>query len=177
MTVKGLLRYCIALLIATLLLALLLPLAGIPRAQLFFPAFAYSNARGKVSGVVSAKRQPPTSNPFKVGDHIDLIDYRFRAPYTPLLFGPQKSEPNHVYTGTVLVKEDYFDKVQVGQAVPVKYEKTYPVISGIDEPGVGRSGATGSGIFSGWLIWAVVSIVLAYLIAPWLERVMLRESY
>jgi len=177
MTVKGVVRYLIGIALAILLLSLVCPLIGIPRVQLFPPGFAYGNATGRTNGVVTNKRKAPTSNPFHVGEHMSLIDYAFRAPYTPLLLGSQKSEPNHVYTGTVKVANENYDHFQIGQIVPVKYEKTYPVISGIDLPEAGRSGASSSSLLSSWIGWTLAFLVLGYVIAPWLERLFLRESY
>jgi hypothetical protein len=177
MTVKGVVRYIIGVALAILLLSFLCPLIGIPRAQIFPPGFAYANATGRTKGVVTSKRTAPTSNPFHVGEHMSLIDYAFRAPYTPLFLGPQKSEPDHLYTGTVKVANENYEHFQIGQTVPVKYETTYPVISGIDVPEAGRSGASSSGLLSSWIGWTLAFLVLGYVIAPWLERLFLRESY
>ncbi len=177
MTLKGVLRYLISVFLATLLLAIVLPFAQIPRAQMFPPAFVYSNAQGKTTGVVSKKYRVPTSNFFKVGDQINLIDYRFQAPYTPLLLGDPKSNPKKVYTGTVQVGDEAYARFAVNTPVPVRYEKTYPVISGINQAGGGRSTGPGSRLLSGWVLWALLVLALAWMISPLLERVMLRESY
>jgi hypothetical protein len=177
MTVKGLIRYAVGVALAILLLFIVCPLIGVPRAQLFPPGFVYGNATGQTKGVVTNKRKAPTSNPFHVGEHMSLIDYSFQAPYTPLLLGPQKSDPNHLYTGTVKVANESYDHFQIGQVVPVRYETTYPVISGIDQLEGGRSGAQGSGLLSAWIAWTIAILVLGYVISPWLERLMLRESY
>src|SRR5690348_2487273 len=124
MTVKGLVRYVIGVVLAVLLLSIVCPLIGIPRAQLFPPPFIYGNATGRTKGIVTNKRTAPTSNPFHVGEHMSLIDYSFQAPYTPLFLGPQKSEPNHVYTGTVKVANEDYGHFAIGQVVPVNYETT-----------------------------------------------------
>jgi hypothetical protein len=41
----------------------------------------------------------------------------------------------------------------------------------------GRSVAQGSGWVSGWILYMLLIGLLGYVIAPLLERIMLRESY
>jgi hypothetical protein len=162
--------------IAAVLMGLLLPNIGIPRAQLLPPAQVYSYANGKGSGIVTKKHWRPTANPFHVGDKVYLIDYAFKAK-APAILGTTGAGKIQRYTGTVKVEQAVHDTTQVGAVVPVKFEPTYPVISGINQPGFGRSGAQGSGLFSAWWLWMFLALVIGYMVAPFLERVMLRESY
>jgi hypothetical protein len=157
-------------------MGVLLPFAGIPRAQLLPPALVYANATGKGSGVVTKRHWRPTANPFHVGDKVYLIDYAFKAK-APAILGTTGAGTYQRYTGTVKVEQEVHDRTAIGSVVPIKYEPTYPVISGINQPGFGRSGAQGSGLFSAWWLWMVLALVVGYMIAPLLERIMLRESY
>ena len=176
MTAKSVLRFFIGYLIAAVLMGLLLPQAGIPRAQLLPPPMVYSYASGKVNGVVTKKRSRETANPFHVGDKVYLVDYAFRAK-APYMLGAKGAGTSTQYTGEVNVDQETHDRAVVGMAVPVKYEPTYPAVSGITLPGYGKSGAAGSGLLTAWWLWLVLALFLGYLIAPFLERIMLRESY
>lgn len=162
--------------IASVLMGLLLPLAGIPRAQLLPPALVYGNASGKGTGVVTKKHWRPTANPFHVGDKVYLISYAFKTK-APAILGAKGAGKVQQYTGTVKVEQDVHDRMQIGNPVKIKYEPTYPVISGIDQPGFGRNGDQGSGLFTAWWLWMFLALLIGYLIAPFLERIMLRESY
>ena len=176
MTAKSVLRFIIGYIIAAVVMGLLLPFANIPRAQLLPPALVYANASGKGSGVITKKRWRETSNPFHVGDKVYLIDYAFKAK-APILLGAKGAGTIQQYTGTVKVEQDVHDRMAVGSVVPIKYEPTYPVISGINQAGFGRSGAQGIGLFTAWWLWMFLTLVIGYMIAPFLERFMLRESY
>lgn len=177
MTAKSFLRFLMGYVIAAVLMGIALPYAGIPRAQLLPPALVYSGARGHATGVITGKRTPPTSNPFHVGDVIYLVDYQFAAPAPRILGTRGDGVTKQVYSGYVNVSEEAYNSVQKGQQVPIKYEPTYPDISGVVLPGFGRSGAPGSTILSAWWGWFALALVLGYVIAPLLERIMLRESY
>ncbi|MDX1934883.1 MAG: hypothetical protein SFU56_19985 [Capsulimonadales bacterium] len=177
MTIKSIVRFVVGLFLAALLLNIALPYAGIPKAQLYPPPFVYGNATGKTRGVVTRTYKQETSDPFHVGEKLSYVEYRFRAPYTPLLFGDPKSDPAKVYTGVAQVKNEDFDKFKQGVAVPIRFETTYPVISGIDHPTGGMNVGKGSGILSGWIGWAIVTVVIGYFLSGTLERFMLRESY
>lgn len=157
-------------------MGLLLPSAGIPRAQLLPPALVYGNAPGKGTGIVTKKHWRPTANPFHVGDKVYLVSYAFKAK-APAIVGTKGAGKIQRYTGTVKVEQDVHDRMQLGNPVKIKYEPTYPVISGIIQPGFGRSGDQGSGLFSAWWLWMFLALLIGYLIAPFLERIMLRESY
>ena len=61
--------------------------------------------------------------------------------------------------------------MQPGQLVHVKYETTYPDISGIDKPDLGLGCGPGSNILSGWLLFVLLDLILAYgIMALVLER-------
>jgi hypothetical protein len=176
MTTKSVLRLLIGIAIAALLIVGLLPFAGLPRAQMLPPPMIYNQATGKAIGYVHAKKQEEGSNPFKVGEPIWRIDYQFRAK-TPPTLGAKDVGKNNVYKGTTYVTRSIYDAYPVGSQIKVRYETTYPVISGIDLPGAGRSVAPGSKMMSGWILFAIGTIVLGYCIAPLLERIMLRENF
>jgi hypothetical protein len=179
MTVKSFVRFIIGIGIALLLLSLAAPPTGIPRAQLFPPMFIYGSATGKAQGVVTKTYTEMTRNIFKTGERNSLVDYEFQGPYVPLLLANKPSGAGDTvkYAGTVQVSNDSLNSFTVGMPVPIRYEKTYPVISGIDQANGGRNIGQGSGLLSGWLIWAFVTLTLGYIIAGFLERIMLRESY
>jgi hypothetical protein len=177
MTVKGVVRYLIALVIAVVLMNLLLPKIGVPQSQLWPPAFGYSNAKGRTQGIITKKHKEDHASPFKVGVRISMVDYKFYAPYKPLLFGDPKSSPKKEYVGWVYSEDFFYDKVREGQVVPIKYDPEYPIISGIDMPGAGRNTQQGSNVLSGWIAWTFVALALGWVISPLIERVALRESY
>ena len=80
MSVNRVLRYLAGLFIATLLLVLILPFVGIPQSKFLPPFMAYAKATGSAWGVITKKEISPTANPFKTGDHVYLLDYKFKAP-------------------------------------------------------------------------------------------------
>ena len=176
MTAKSFLRFLIGYLIAAALMGVALPYFGIPRAQLLPPAIVYGNAKGRITGILYKKRTSPTGNPFHVGDLVYLVDYTFKAK-VPRILGTSGVGTVKQYTGYMQVSQEVYSAAVKDAPVPIKFEPTYPDISGIDLPGYGRSGAAGSTIWSFWWVWLFVALVLGYLIAPFLERIMLRESY
>jgi hypothetical protein len=176
MSAKSILRYAIGLALAALLVIGLLPSVGIPRSQILPPPVVFNGAKAKAQGVITEKKEEATSNPFRVGDMVYWIYYDFQATAPPLLFD-QEAGKKRIYKGMVSVKKEYWDQLQPGAIVPVRYEKTYPVINGLDGKEGKRSMAQGSGLLSGWLLYMVLIAVLGYIIAPLLERIMLRENY
>jgi hypothetical protein len=178
MTVKGIVRYLIALVIAVTLMNVLLPYIGVPRSQLWPPAFGYSNAKGRTKGIITKKHKEDHASPFKVGVRISMVDYKFYAPYTkPLFMGDPKTNPKKEYVGWVYSEDSFYDSVKEGQVVPIKYDPDYPIISGIDMPGAGRNTQQGSNVLSAWIFWALGALALAWVISPLIERIALRESY
>jgi len=172
MSVNRVLRFLGGLVIATILLVLILPLAGIAPAKFLPPAVVYNGAQGKAHGVVIGKDVSPTANPFKVGDHTYLVKYAFRAP-PPLARGETKPGPTQRYFGQVRVlDETTYDAIKNDQPIPsIKYEQTYPDINGIDLDGFGRSAGPGSNLLSGWLLFVLLDLALGYFfMAVVLER-------
>ncbi len=172
MSLNRVLRYLGGLIIATILLAVILPLAGIPASKFLPPGVAYGRAAGSAYGRVTKKEVQPTGNPFKVGDHVFLVDYQFYAP-DPLARGQTKPGPKALRSNQVRVDEgvwgdmDHPDKsgIQPGQRVVVKYETTYPDISGIVSPeDLGRGCGPGANLLSGWILFLIGDLVLGYLV-------------
>jgi len=176
MTTKSLLRLLIGCAIAACLIIGILPSVGLPRAQILPPPMIYGQATGKTYGYVTKKKVEDSPNPFESGVKVFRVDYRFRATVPPNL-GAKKVGKQEVYTGRAYVERGLYDGLQVGAQVPVKFEKTYPVINGINVKGGERSTEQGSGLLSGWILYAIAIVVLGYCIAPLLERVMLRENF
>ncbi len=170
MSLNRVFRYLGGLVIATILLVVILPLAGIPSSKFLPPNAAYAKATGSAWGRVTKKEVQPTGNPFKVGDHVFLLDYEFKAPDAPAR-GQVKPGPTLLRTAQIRVENSIwgdFDHpkksgVQPGQLVHVKYETTYPDINGIDRPDLGRGCGPGSNILSGWILFLLLDLVLGYL--------------
>ena len=178
MSVNRVLRFLGGLFLATVLLVLLLPFAGIPQSKFLPPFVAYSKATGSAVGVITKKEVAPTVNPFKTGDHIYLLDYKFKAPDPPLR-GQVKPGPKQVHNAQIKVdaatwgdmENPLKSGIQVNDLVHVKYETTYPDINGIDKPDLGLGCGPGSNILSGWLLFVLLDLVLAYgIMALILER-------
>jgi hypothetical protein len=171
LSVNRVLRYLAGLIIATVLLFFLLPFAGIPQSKFLPPSMIYPKATGSAYGIITKKEVGPTANPFKVGDHIFLLNYKFKAP-TPPPRGQTQPGPKQLYTAQIRVDEsDWGDMdhpqksgIVPGRIVHVKYEKTYPDINGIDKPDLGRGCGPGSNILSGWILFLLLDLILAYAI-------------
>jgi len=177
MTAKSILRFLIGYLIASILMAVMLPLIGIPRAELLPPPLVYNNASGEGKGIILKKIKDYTGNPFHTGDRIYLVQYAFRTNAPQIRGSANEPGKSARYYGLLNIESQQYDALKVGDIVSVKFEKTYPDINGLTQPDLGRSGGPGSTIWSGWWAWFAIAIVLGYVIAPLLERVMLRESY
>lgn len=179
MTLKSILRFIIGFIIAVLILSVAVPYVGIPKAQLYPPPYVYKNATGKATGYVTKVYKVPSADPMGTAEGVQdyLVDYQFRAPAWVGLGAPKGQGKNTLYKATVGVKQEISSQTKVGAAVPIKYEKTYPPINGINLPGYGRSFTDGSGIYSGWILWFLGALVLGFLIAPLLQRIFLREDY
>ena len=178
MSVNRVLRYLGGLFIATVLLFFILPLLGIAQSKFLPPPLIYAKATGSAYGVITKKEVSPTANPFKVGDHVFLLDYKFKAP-TPAPRGQSQPGPKQVYSTQIKVDGatwgdmDHPQKSGIlpGQIVHVKYETTYPEIDGIDKPDLGLGCGPGSNILSGWLLFVLLDLALAYgIMAVVLER-------
>ncbi len=170
MSLNRVFRYLGGLIIASVLLGFVLPLVGISQAKFLPPNLAYAKAAGLTRGTITKKEVQATANPFKVGDHVYLLDYTFYAP-PALVRGEVKPGPKQEYQGQIRVDQALWGDadqpqksgVQPGQIVRVRYEKTYPDINGIDYPEIGRGCGPGSNIFSGWLVFFVLDLALGYL--------------
>ncbi len=162
MSVNRVLRYLGGLVIATILLVIILPLAGIVSAKFLPPAIPYASADGKAVGRVTAKEVSATANPFKVGDHVYLFKYEFYAP-TPPPRGVTTPGPKQIYQGQARVMDEAtYNQIKAGQVIPkVLYVKVDPDINGIPELG-GRSVGAGSNILSGWLLFLLLDLALGY---------------
>nr|CAA9246099.1 hypothetical protein AVDCRST_MAG63-1676 [uncultured Armatimonadetes bacterium] len=157
MTLKRFVGYVICVIVAVVLLSFVLPAVGIPRSQILPPPMVYNTATGRAPGVISALRDKPSGNPFRVGERIYFFEYRFQA-RAPQSLGVAKPGTAQNYSGTARVTSSVYGAIKVGQPVNVVYDVTYPYINGI--PGVGRSVGEGSNILSGWLLWAGAALVL-----------------
>jgi hypothetical protein len=181
MSSKSILRFLIGFVIAVCLMSFIVPLAGIPRAQMFPPPFVYSNAKGKATGYITKVYDVASADPFgvSVGKRDYLVDYQFRAPAWVGLNAPKGEGKNTLYKGRVGIRQDDYEKAKqrVNTQVPVKFDPTYPPINGIDLPGFGRSHINGASISSGWIIWFMVALLIGFMIAPLLQRIFLREDY
>ena len=171
MSLNRVMRYLGGLVLATILLAVILPLAGIPSSKFLPPNVSYGKATGSAYGVITQKEVQPTGNPFKVGDHVYLLDYKFKAPDPPLR-GQTQPGPKEVHQAQIRVDDTVWGDmdqpkksgIQPGQLVHVKFETTYPDINGIDRPDLGRGCGPGSNILSGWLLFLVLDLVLGYIL-------------
>ena len=171
MSLARVLRFFGGLLIASILLFFLLPIVGIPASKFLPPNLAYAKATGSAWGRVTKKEVQPTGNPFKVGDHVFLVDYEFYAPDPPVR-GQTAPGPKQLHANQVRVDESVWGDmdhpkrsgIQPGQLVHVKYETNYPDISGIDRPDLGRACGPGANILSGWIWFLILDLVLGYLL-------------
>jgi len=161
-SVNRVLRYLGGLVIATILLVIILPLAGIVSAKFLPPAIPYGSADGTAEGRVTAKEVSATANPFKVGDHVYLFKYEFYAP-TPPPRGVTMPGAKQIYQGQARVADETtYNQIKVGQVIHrVLYVKSYPDINGIPELGERGIGA-GSNILSGWILFLLLDLALGY---------------
>ena len=185
MSLNRVMRYLGGLLLASILLIILLPLVGIPQSKFLPPSLAYAKADGTATGVITKKEVQPTANPFKVGDHVYLLDYKFKAPDPPLR-GQTTPGPKQIHTSQIRVDGSVWGDadqptksgVQPDQLVRVSYVKSYPDINGITGPvDLGRGCGPGSNILSGWLLFLLLDLVLGYAIMMLvLERLGAKEN-
>ena len=185
MSLNRVMRYLGGLILASILLVVILPLAGIPASKFLPPNLAYAKANGSATGVITKKEVQATANPFKVGDHVYLLDYKFKAPDPPLR-GQTQPGPKQVHTNQVRVDESVWGDAdhpsssgaQPNDLVRVTYDKTYPDINGVTGPvDLGRGCGPGSNILSGWLLFLLLDLVLGYAIMMLvLERMGAKEN-
>lgn len=175
MSIKSILSFLVGCVLAAILLTLVAPFIGIPRSHLLPPPVVYSGATGRAEGVIVGKHMGGTRNPFRVGDKTYFLDYQFRAP-APATLGVKRPGVATPYKGTVMVDQRAYNATVYGTPVPIRYEKTYPYISGIASLRNGRSIGEGSALLSGWLLWAFVSVVFGFLLASVLYRAAAHEN-
>jgi len=193
-------RYIIGLIVAVLLLFFGLPLMHIPPSHFLPPAYVWDKANAYARGVVTSKYYDVTNDPFQVGKKEYHLNYQFRAKM-PATFGAVNPGAMQTFYGTSNVDESYFDSqslkgpvdfehvrggyganelqpVPPGFTVAVKYEVTYPDINGIVKPVVltGRNIGAGSNNVSGWLIYVLLALGLAYVFMMLFERFSSKEN-
>jgi hypothetical protein len=198
MNTTRLLRFALGIIIAAIILAIILPFAGIPSSHYLPPAFVYSKAQGHAKGYVTGKYYAETGNPFIVGTDQYFINYAFKAPAP----GPRGGVPGpkQLYTGTVRLDQDTYDEYKPANSqnssqtpagnvviplppypIPITYETTYPDINGVSATWGqtyqnGRNIGAGSAVVSGWMLWVVLSIFLGYFVAMGLASLMKSEE-
>lgn len=172
-------RRIIALIVCVVLVAIalqaVLPAVGIPKSRLLPPPQAFAQAKGKARGIVTGTSTEGTANPFKVGEgeRYHYIDYVFQA-RVPQALGQSSPGKLKRYQGHVRVDKEMKNAVKPGQAVPVRYETTFPEMNGIDGPRGGRTGGPTSAVFSTWLLYPLLSLFFGYLlfvsVSPFLKQ-------
>jgi len=180
MSSKAVLRLLIGCALAALLLIFLLPAIGIPKSYLLPPPTVLQNATGKATAYVHKKSLGASPNPFKSGDTMHYIDYQFRATVPKTLLDKPTAEEEkkkRVYTGEANVPENMYDSLKEGDTIPVRFETTRPDISAIDKPSTDPNSHGGASIVGSWILFIGGILFLGYLIAPFLQRIILREDY
>lgn len=161
MLLKKLFLYFLCLIVAVLLLSVVLPHVGVDQAHFLPPTWAYRQAQGQASGVVTKTYSVQTNDPFHIGDRIYFWDYSFYAKTIP---AGQTKPVLQQYNGEVRVLQASFDKIHEGDGVLVRYATTYPWINGLDTPQIGLGCGEGSNVLSGWLLWVGAAAVLAFVL-------------
>jgi len=196
-------RYIVGVIVAAILLAIALPVVGVPSSRFLPPAHVWDVAKGYAKGEVTDKFYAVTGNPFNVGGHLYYVDYGFYGK-APQSTGQAPAKHAQLYYGKVAVNKNEYDAVQLskgnitadkaypnqkipvmpGQFVRVKYEPTAPEINGTQALSVngswvawgGRSIAGAANLWSGWLVWVAVALALGYGLMLLLERFGGREN-
>ncbi len=203
MSAARLIRYLVGAIVAAILLAIILPFAGVPSSRFLPPPHVWDVAKGYTRGVITDKFYSETNNPFNVGAHIYHVDYAFNAK-APVGNGQTPPAKTTLYYGQVVVDKNQYDAVLLpkestaadkaksdekvpvvpGQVVRVKYEVTAPEINGTQALLIngswvawgGRSTIGAANMLSGWLVWVVLALGLGYGIMLLLERFGGREN-
>lgn len=203
MSAARIIRYVIGVIVAAILLAIVLPVVGVPSSRFLPPAHVWDVAKGYTRGEITDKFYTTTNNPFNVGDHIYHVEYAFNGK-APQSTGQAPTNKMTLYNGQVTVNKNEYDAVLLpkgstqadkaksnekipvvpGQNVRVKYEPTAPEINGTQALLVngswvawgGRSTLGAANILSGWLVWVVVALALGYGLMLVLERFGGREN-
>lgn len=184
-------RYILGVILAAILMAIIMPLFGIPISHMVPPSWSYSKADGVARGIVYTKYYDVTNNPFNVGGHQFFIEYKFRAK-APGPKGQPDGGPVTLYSGVMHLSDankavyteipspmttNDIQNAGPHQMIPtypmpvkIRYVKDYPDINGIDAPWGARNIGAGSNSFSGWIIWLVVLLIVGYGFMTLFER-------
>lgn len=192
MSTKAILRLLFGCAIAALVLIFLSPAIGIPKSYLLPPGVILSGAKGKTVAYVTGKNTGQNPNPFKSTEKVWYINYQYRAtPPENLLEKPTADElkKKKVYKGHTSVPETLYNAVRnpkkagdtqndaKPETVPIKFETTRPDISAVTQDGTFGNDQGGGSLFGSWILFLLGILLLGYLIAPLLQKVMLREEY
>lgn len=194
MSVTRVIRFILGVICGALFLGFVLPFVGIPSSHFLPPSHVWQKAQKVTWGRLTSKYYDVTQDPFHVGDLQYFVNYQYYAP-APLSSGVAKVGKPQLYNGTVRLKDkgtyNYIatppgvkaDDVKAKVIIPVlplpihvRYEKTYPDISGIDEPWGGRNIGQGSNTLSGWLLWVLAAFAVGYLFMLLFERFGAKEN-
>jgi hypothetical protein len=188
-------RFFIGWVIALILLAMILPHVGVPQERFMPPSRVYSLAQGKANGNIVNKYTKETTDPFHPGDRVNYVDYEFKVvpPAPPVIgFGaesdaktkankksdnPTKAKDYISLESTVVVGNKLYDNAEKGKSVPVRYEKTFPEINGIDDEEGGQA-CVGPNLWYSWhwLRWVGLSLVLGYVIMLLIDRFAVKQD-
>lgn len=160
MSGKRIIRFFLGLLISVATVPFILPLFGVPRSHYLPPMWVYNAATGTAGGIVTDKHSEASNDPFRIGDRLYFVDYKFSArPPTKTAQG----DPNHMqdFTGEIMLEHETYHNILVGQPAPVKYEITYPDINGINSANGGEGCTPPNTIRGPWLIWLGLMIAVA----------------
>ena len=192
MSSKAVLRLLIGCVISALLLVWLLPVIGVPKSYLLPPSVELGTAKGKTTAYVTTKKTGGSINPFNSGETMYYITYQFRATPPENLIEkptPDEKKKKKVYHGHVNVTEATYHSFRnpetkddpandkKSETMPVRFEKTRPDINAALVDGTRMNDEGGSVFFGSWMLFVAGILLLGYIIAPFLQRIFLREDY
>jgi hypothetical protein len=193
MNAVKIMRFFLGWFIALVLLLIILPHVGVPQERFMPPSKVYANATGHAQGVVINKYTKPSVNPFHTEDRMNFLDYEFSvAPPAAAGVGlnsdaknkankksenPTKAKNLITLKSTTLVQGLFYEQTEKGDAVQVRYEKTFPEINGIENPQAGQA-SVGPNVWYSmhWLRWVGLSLVLGYFIMTIIDRFATRQD-
>jgi len=187
-------RFVLGVICGALFLGFALPFAGVPSSHFLPPSHVWQKAKGVTWGYLTSKYYDVTQDPFHVGDLQYFVNYQYYAP-VPLPGGMTRAGKPQLYNGTVRLRDKAtYDAIATPPGVRagdvkakgivpvmparyhVRYEKTYPEISGIYEQWGGRNIGAGSNTLSGWLLWVLAAFAVGYLFMLLFERFGAKEN-
>ncbi|MBC8142076.1 MAG: hypothetical protein H7Y38_11625 [Armatimonadetes bacterium] len=192
MSTKAILRLLFGCAIAALILIFLLPAIGIPKSYLLPPGVILGGAKGKTVAYITGKNTGQNPNPFRSTEKVWYVNYQYRVtPPENLLEKPTADElkKKKVYKGHTSVPEELYNRVRnpkkvsepqndaLPETVPIKFEVTRPDISAITKDGTFGNDQGGGALLGSWILFFLGIFILGYMIAPLLQKVMLREEY